>query len=93
VTDAVTVGEKNYHFSFMDNQVKKIPTGFRKPITDATRLLVNFPDCRNVKKLVNHRYGFRIRVGRYRVFFDYDDDGAIKIISIQEVRKRDDRTY
>ena len=36
-------------------------------------------------------YDFRLRVGRYRVFFDFD--GQIKIIAIQEVKKRDERTY
>ncbi len=72
-------------------QLKKLPLGFRKSITDATRTLADFPDCRNVKKLVDHRYGYRLRVGRYRVFFDHES--IIRIISIQEVRKRDDRTY
>jgi len=60
-------------------------------ITDATRSLINFPNCKKVKPLKNHIYGFRLRVGRYRVFFDYD--GEIKIIAIQEVKKRDERTY
>ena len=53
--------------------------------------LVKFPECKNVKPLKNHIYDFRLRVGRYRVFFDFD--GQIKIIAIQEVKKRDDRTY
>ncbi|AEA71714.1 hypothetical protein AK973_5747 [Pseudomonas brassicacearum] len=49
------------------------------------------PDAANVKALVGHDYAYRLRVGRYRVMFDWD--GAIKIVSIQEVRKRDERTY
>jgi len=64
---------------------------YRVAITDATRTLVNFPECKNVKPLKNHIYDFRLRVGRYRVFFDFD--GQIKIIAIQEVKKRDERTY
>jgi mRNA interferase RelE/StbE len=32
-----------------------------------------------------------LRVGSYRVFFDYD--GGVRIVSIEEVRKRDERTY
>jgi mRNA interferase RelE/StbE len=47
--------------------------------------------ARNVKVLVNHAYGYRLRVGIYRVFFDFD--GAVRIVSIEEVKKRDERTY
>ena len=49
------------------------------------------PNCRNVKKLHGHLYGYRLRVGQYRVLFNYD--GKIKIVSIEEVKKRDERTY
>lgn len=72
-------------------QLKKVPTKYRMAIATATRVLVKFPDCKNVKPLKNHIYDFRLRVGRYRVFFDFD--GRIKIIAIQEVKKRDERTY
>jgi len=58
---------------------------------DAVQALKSFPDCSNVKALVNHEYQYRLRVGRYRVFFDFD--GAVRIIVVQEVRKRDERTY
>ena len=47
--------------------------------------------ARNVKALTNHEYGWRLRVGNYRVFFEFD--GAVRIVSIEEVRKRDERTY
>jgi mRNA-degrading endonuclease RelE of RelBE toxin-antitoxin system len=72
-------------------QLTKIPIQYRRAITDATRTLTNFPECKNVKPLKNHNYDFRLRVGRYRVFFDFD--GQIKIVAIQEVKKRDERTY
>jgi mRNA interferase RelE/StbE len=49
------------------------------------------PDCQGVKSLTNHRCGYRLRVGRYRVLFDYD--GEVRIVEIQEVKKRDERTY
>ena len=45
----------------------------------------------NVKKLTNHAYQYRLRVGQYRVFFDVDSD--VKIVAIEEVKKRDERTY
>lgn len=49
------------------------------------------PDCQNIKSLVNQQYGYRLRVGNYRIFFDWD--GEIRIIEIQEIKKRDERTY
>lgn len=49
------------------------------------------PDVNNVKALVNYSKGYRLRAGNYRVLFDWD--GKIHVISIQEVKKRDERTY
>lgn len=54
--------------------------------------LIDLDAARNVKALVNHAYGYRLRVGDYRVFFDLEG-GAACIVSIEEVRKRDERTY
>jgi mRNA-degrading endonuclease RelE of RelBE toxin-antitoxin system len=52
---------------------------------------VDLATARNVKTLTNHEYGYRLRVGNYRVFFEFD--GAVSIVSIEEVKKRDERTY
>jgi mRNA-degrading endonuclease RelE of RelBE toxin-antitoxin system len=49
------------------------------------------PDCRNVVSLSGHVYGYRLRVGRYRILFDWEGD--VRIVEIQEVKKRDERTY
>ena len=49
------------------------------------------PQPRNVKALTNHKSQYRLRVGNYRVFFNFD--GAVHIVYIEEVRKRDERTY
>lgn len=46
----------------------------------------------SVKALTDHAYGYRLRVGHYRVLFDFEG-GAACIVSIEEVRKRDERTY
>lgn len=56
-----------------------------------TSELQDLEQARNVKSLVGHEYGYRLRVGRYRVLFDFDS--VVKIVSIEEVRKRDERTY
>ncbi len=72
-------------------QVAKLDRPMRITIIDAVDELASMPNCQNVKALKNHEYGFRLRVGNYRVLFDWD--GSIRIVEIQEVRKRDERTY
>lgn len=57
----------------------------------AIESLATFPDTRNIKALINHQYGYRLRVGDYRIFFNHHE--VIEIISIEEVKKRDERTY
>lgn len=63
----------------------------RKEIRDEVSNLSDWPNVQNVKKLANHKYDYRLRVGRFRVFFDISD--TVRIIHIEEVKKRDDRTY
>ncbi|KNZ33420.1 MAG: cytotoxic translational repressor of toxin-antitoxin stability system [Methylibium sp. NZG] len=73
-------------------QLRKIDTTASKQIRVAvTSELIDLSVARNVKALTNHEYGYRLRVGNYRVFFDFD--GVVRIVSIEEVRKRDERTY
>ena len=60
-------------------------------VRDAVNRLERMPDVREVKRLRSHQCGYRLRVGRYRVLFDWD--GTVRVVSIQEVRKRDERTY
>lgn len=72
-------------------QLRKLDLHYQVAIRDGVGTLSAMPGCHNVKALVNHSYGYRLRVGNYRVLFDWD--GAIKVVEIQEVRKRDERTY
>lgn len=73
-------------------QLRKLPQGTQHDIRDAVQeRLPHFPNCSGVKALTNHAYGYRLRVGNYRVMFDFD--GAVKLVSIEEVGKRDERTY
>ena len=73
-------------------QLRKVDAHAGKQIRAAVSTeLLDLSKARNVKALTNHEYGFRLRVGNYRVFFDYE--GAVRIVSIEEVRKRDERTY
>ena len=57
-------------------------------IYDAVDDLKNFPNCSNVKKLKN-RDEYRLRVGRWRVFFT----DSFGILYIEEVKKRNENTY
>ena len=73
-------------------QVEKIKAAaVRKRIFTEVQSLADFPDSQGVKKLANHTYSYRLRVGDYRVFFEFD--GGVHVIDIEEVKKRDERTY
>ena len=73
-------------------QLRKIGAKASKQIRIAvTEELVDITKARNVKALTKHEYPYRLRVGSYRVFFDFD--GTVRIVTIEEVRKRDERTY
>lgn len=72
-------------------QLMKLPPKVRSNVYEATSALAAMPDVQNVKALKHHHHGYRLRVGSYRVLFDWD--GAIKVVSIEEVKKRDERTY
>lgn len=72
-------------------QLRKIPVVTSREIFRECRKLENFPQCSGIKALENHEYQYRLRVGSFRVFFNFD--GAVHVVSIEEVKKRDDRTY
>jgi mRNA-degrading endonuclease RelE of RelBE toxin-antitoxin system len=73
-------------------QLHKIRSGeTRQAIYDAADTLRQWPECRNVRALTGHAFGYRMRVGDWRILFDVRD--RVRIIMIQEVKKRDERTY
>jgi len=74
-------------------QMKKIPKKYQQAIHTHIDQLETFPnhDNLNIISLQNHKYDYRMRVGRYRIFFE--DKEKLKIIAIHEVKKRDERTY
>lgn len=74
-------------------QMKRIPNHYREAILDSVDRLATFPECErlDITELKKHHYDYCLRVGRYRVLFNHDN--GIKIIEIQEVKKRDERTY
>ncbi len=75
-------------------QIKKLVKRERavaEQIKSAVGSLMDYPNAANVKALVNHKYSHRLRVGNYRVLFNGDE--VVQIISIEEVKKRDEHTY
>jgi mRNA interferase RelE/StbE len=70
-------------------QLRKIKDQqMRDTIFNAVDDLKNFPNCSNVKKLKN-RDEYRLRVGRWRVFFT----DSFEILYIEEVKIRNESTY
>ena len=60
-------------------------------VVNAVETLAAFPDVEGIKALVNHQCTHRLRIGPYRVLFNAFD--VINVISIEEVKKRDEHTY
>lgn len=70
-------------------QMRKLPDEAGQVIRAAVHEeLVDLAAARNIKKLANHTCGYRLRVGNYRVFFEFE--GAIRIVSIEAARKRNE---
>ncbi|MCL2877081.1 MAG: type II toxin-antitoxin system RelE/ParE family toxin [Betaproteobacteria bacterium] len=55
---------------------------------DALEVLKNWPDISGVKNLTDAP-GYRLRIGQYRAFFDV----AEEVITVTEVKRRNERTY
>lgn len=72
-------------------QLRKLQPSDRKLIIAESYKLAAMPNCQNVKALTKHKYPYRLRVGNFRIFFKYES--VIKIVTIEEVKKRDDNTY
>jgi mRNA-degrading endonuclease RelE of RelBE toxin-antitoxin system len=72
-------------------QLRKLQSKDHRVIVAECYKLSDMPNCANVKALVSHEYEYRLRVGNFRVLFNFDD--VVRIVSIEEVRKRDERTY
>lgn len=75
-------------------EAAKLDAEDRRRVVTAVGALENWPGCRStldVKALKRHAHHYRLRVGRYRVLFDVED--SLRVVSVERVRKRDERTY
>lgn len=74
-------------------QLFKIDVRYIPKVQQAVNSLVDFPDVLlDIKKLQGQKNKFRLRIGGYRVIFEWIDSKP-KIIEIQAVKKRDEQTY
>lgn len=76
-------------------QIIKIQVQYRERIFSGIKNLENSETWGDVRKLVNHQYDYRLRIGDYRVLFNLTENLDVEVndISVEEVKKRDDRTY
>lgn len=82
-------------------QTLKFPPKEQQKIQTEVNTLEDSKTWGDVKKLKNHEYEYRLRVGNYRVLFNTaevkieENEIIIEIneVSIEEVKKRDNRTY
>jgi mRNA interferase RelE/StbE len=72
-------------------QMRKIPMKERSIILMEVGTLSGWPSTRNVRALKDQPYPYRLRVGRYRVFFSVESD--LRVLKIEEVKRRNERTY
>lgn len=65
----------------------------REAIYDAVQKLATWPICDGDIKRLQGRQDYRLRVSGYRVVFEIDQRGNPVIITIAQVKKRNERTY
>ncbi|OZN24899.1 hypothetical protein CFY87_06090 [Actinobacillus seminis] len=74
-------------------QLLKIDSRYIPKVQQAINSLAHFPDVLlDIKKLQGQERTYRLRVGNYRVIFEWINSEP-KIIEIQAIKKRDEQTY
>jgi mRNA-degrading endonuclease RelE of RelBE toxin-antitoxin system len=73
-------------------QLYRLDAKTQTQLSNGVDALEKWPNCKHVKALAG-RSGYRLKVGRYRVLFRIDQSQKPVIIHIEEVKKRDERTY
>jgi mRNA-degrading endonuclease RelE of RelBE toxin-antitoxin system len=69
-------------------QIAKLNKQDMASIYEALEALKDRPDISGVKNLTDMP-GYRLRIGQYRAFFDVEGD----VITVTEVKRRNERTY
>ena len=74
-------------------QAFKLPPSERAQVVLKAQELWKWPEVAGVKKIVDRINEYRLRSGRYRIFFSVHPDGLMTILQIEEVVIRNERTY
>lgn len=76
-------------------QLNKVQFQDRKKIFSGIQNLQNSETWGDVRKLVNHQYDYRLRIGNYRILFNATDRKQVEVneISVEEVKRRNESTY
>ena len=69
-------------------QITKLNKQDMALIYEALETLQNWPDVCGIKSLTNMP-GYRLRIGQYRALFDV----AGNVVTVTEVKRRNERTY
>ena len=75
------------------HQLKKLPDSEAANIVRKAEELRKWPQIPGVVKIVSRDTEYRLKIGRYRLIFSVETSGRITLISIEEVVKRNERTY
>lgn len=73
----------------VEKQILNLPEEYNQLVIKNIADLSNNPRPKGVKKIIKNIY--RIRVGRYRIIYEINDN--YKLIVITKVAKRDENTY
>lgn len=74
-------------------QLIKIDSRYQNAVKEKANALTTFPnESLDTKKLKGEVNQWRLRVGNYRIIFEVIN-GEPKIINIQAIKRRSDRTY
>ena len=72
-------------------ELASLPRPTQRRVVDAIEDLSNDPRPAGCRKITGTQNGYRIRVGRYRVLYEVQDQ--VLIIVIVRVARRDEATY
>jgi len=75
------------------HQLKKFPLPEAAAIVSKAEDLWKWPQVAGVVKIVSRDNEYRLKIGRYRLIFSVETSERITLLSIEEVVKRNERTY
>jgi mRNA interferase RelE/StbE len=73
-----------------EKQLRSLPAKQAELVFGKIMELETMPNCTNIKALQG-KPGYRRRAGNYRIIFQWEQ--TVKIVRIEQVRKRNERTY